>query len=301
MISMTKLDGGFGATIAGVDLSAAMAEDTVKGILDAFYAHQVIVIPGQSLSTDRFIEIGRLFGTPQPHVLRHLHHDGHPEILLLSNVMKDGEPVGIYDGAAYWHTDQSYDAEPASATVVHAVQVPARGGETRFADMYRAYDTLPDTTKRRIDGLTVCHRYGNRDDPDGKTRHGAAKLRGQQKAAVRAVTHPLVRSHPITGRKALYAVAGTSHGIGRHGGRGGRGPAGRTQGARDTVPVHVQPCLRGRRRGGVGRHGDIARGHPDRSRHRPGRYPDALSAQHQGRAGRVHASLITIGADYLLP
>jgi len=213
VISVTKLDGGFGATIAGVDLSAAMAEDTVKGILDAFYAHQVIVIPGQSLSTDRFIEIGRLFGTPQPHVLRHLHHDGHPEILLLSNVMKDGEPVGIYDGAAYWHTDQSYDAEPASATVVHAVQVPARGGETRFADMYRAYDTLPDTTKRRIDGLTVCHRYGNRDDPDGKTRHGAAKLRGQQKAAVRAVTHPLVRSHPITGRKALYAVAGTSHGI----------------------------------------------------------------------------------------
>lgn len=213
MISVTKLKGGFGATVAGVDLSAAMAEDTVKGILDAFYTHQVIVIPGQSLTTDRFIEVGRLFGTPQPHVLRHLHHEGHPEILLLSNVMKNGEPVGIYDGAAYWHTDQSYDAEPASATVVHAVQVPARGGETRFADMYRAYETLSEAMKHRIDGLTVRHHYGNRDDPDGKTRHGAAKLKEEQKAAVSAVTHPLARRHPITGRKALYAVAGTSHGI----------------------------------------------------------------------------------------
>ncbi len=213
MISVTKLDGGFGATVAGVDLSAPIAEDVAKAILDAFYAHQVIVIPGQSLTTERFIEVGRLFGKPQPHVLRHLHHEGHPEILLLSNVMKDGEPVGIYDGAAYWHTDQSYDAETASATVVHAVQVPARGGETRFADMYRAYETLPEAMKRRIDGLVARHRYGNRDDPDGKTRHAAARLREEQKAAVRAVTHPLVRSHPVTGRKALYAVAGTSHGI----------------------------------------------------------------------------------------
>ena len=79
MISVTKLDGGFGATIAGIDLSAPMAEDMAKGILNAFFAHQVIVIPGQSLTTERFIEVGRLFGAPQPHVLRHLHHEGHPE------------------------------------------------------------------------------------------------------------------------------------------------------------------------------------------------------------------------------
>ncbi len=96
---------------------------------------------------------------------------------------------------------------------MHAVQVPARGGETRFADMYRAYETLPEAMRRRIDDLTVCHHYGNRDDPEGKTRHAAARLREDQKAAVRPVTHPLVRSHPVTGRKALYAVAGTSHGI----------------------------------------------------------------------------------------
>lgn len=213
MIEVHSLPGGLGGKILDADLATLRSNAAIEALLAAFYAHQVIVIPNQSLTPGDFAGFARIFGRPQPHILNHLRHPEHPEILPLSNVFKDGEPIGVYDGAAYWHTDMSYEEEPGAVTLVYSIQAPEQGGETCFANMYRAYDTLPEETKRRIDGLTVLHHYGNRADLEESSRTSAFALSEDQKKQATTVYHPLVRHHPVTGRKALYAVAGSSFGI----------------------------------------------------------------------------------------
>ncbi len=213
MIAVHRLSEALGGEIRELDLAALAGDEAIEALLAAFFAHQVMVVPKQTLTPGDFARFAQLFGRPQPHILRQLRHPEHPEILPLSNVFKDGEPTGVYDGAAYWHTDMSYEEEPGSVTLVYSIQAPEQGGETCFANMYRAYETLPETTKRRIDGLTVLHHYGNRTDLEESSRTSASPLSEDQKKQVTNVYHPLVRRHPVTGRKALYAVAGSSFGI----------------------------------------------------------------------------------------
>jgi taurine dioxygenase len=131
-------------------------------------------------------------------------------------------PIGIFEGAAFWHTDVAYEDPPNMATIVYAVKLPSSGGRTRFANQYAAYAALPDSTKHMIDELRVVHHYGNRADMDENSRNGnradmdensrtsAEKLTDGQKQRIKSVTMPLVRRYPITGRKALYGVAGSS-------------------------------------------------------------------------------------------
>ncbi len=213
MLTVRPLPAALGVQIAGLDLSAELDEAVFRELLAAFVAHKVMVIPGQDLEAGQFARFARRFGRPQPHILSHLRHPQFPEILPLSNVLKDGEPTGVYDGAAYWHTDMSYEEEPAFATIVYSIQAPTEGGKTCFADMVRAYEALPDKTKRMIDGLTVLHHYGNRSAPEETSRTSAQALSDEQKKAVKNVYHPLVRAHPISGTKALYGVSGSSFGI----------------------------------------------------------------------------------------
>jgi len=213
MLSVRPLPAALGAEITGLDLSAELDEAVFRALLAAFVAHKVVVIPGQDLTAGQFAGFAGRFGRPQPHILSHLRHPEFPEILPLSNIFEDGEPIGVYDGAAYWHTDMSYEEEPAFATVVYSIQAPAAGGETCFADMVRAYEALPEETRRMIDGLTVLHHYGNRADPEEDSRTSASPLSEAQKKAVKNFYHPLVRRHPISGVKALYGVSGSSFGI----------------------------------------------------------------------------------------
>ena len=213
MNAVHSLSGGLGGKILDTDVAALGSDAAIETLLAAFYAHQVIVIPNQTLTPGEFAGFARIFGRPQPHILSHLRHPEHPEILPLSNVFKDGEPTGVYDGAAYWHTDMSYEEEPGAVTLVYSIQAPEQGGETCFADMYRAYETLPEKTKGRIDRLTVLHHYGNRADLEEASRTSAFALTDDQKQQAAKVHHPLVRRHPVTGRKALYAVAGSSFAI----------------------------------------------------------------------------------------
>ena len=213
MLSLRPLGEALGAEVTGLDLSLDPGEAVFDELLSAFVTHQVMVIPGQGLTAGQFARFARRFGRPQPHILSHLRHPDFPEILPLSNVFEDGEPTGVYDGAAYWHTDMSYEEEPAFATLVYSIQAPEEGGETRFANMVRAYEALPQKTRRMIDGLTVLHHYGNRSDPEEDSRTSASKLNEAQKKEVRNVYHPLVRPHPISGAKALFGVSGSSFGI----------------------------------------------------------------------------------------
>jgi taurine dioxygenase len=121
--------------------------------------------------------------------------------------------VGLADAGTYFHTDYSYLQVPARATMLYSIEVPKAGGNTLFANQYAAYDDLPDAMKRRIDGLIGIHHYGNRKVADEMSRVAASPLTAEQKAKMPLITHPLVRPHPVTGRRALYAVSGSSYGI----------------------------------------------------------------------------------------
>ncbi len=202
----------FGAVLEGLQV----ADDdpaTLRRVVGALHRHRVVALRDQRLTPEQFVRFARRMGRPQPHIKTELRHPDCPEILLLSNVFREGRAIGIYDGAAYWHTDMSYEAEPASATLVHALQVPEQGGETLFCDMAAAYEALPAARRAELEGLQVIHHYGNRSDPEEGSRTSATPLTEEQKRAVREVRHPLVLAHPATGRKALYGVAGSSFGI----------------------------------------------------------------------------------------
>ena len=141
------------------------------------------------------------------------HHPADPNILILSNRKKDGQPVGLADAGTYFHTDYSYLQVPARATMLYSIEVPAAGGNTLFANQYAAYDGLSESMRRRVAPLVAVHHYGNRKEANDASRIAASPLTAEQKAKMPLITHPLVRSHPVTGRKALYAVSGSSYGI----------------------------------------------------------------------------------------
>lgn len=212
-ITVDPLPGAFGAEISGIDLSRPMSGETTRELLEIYFAHRLIRVRGQGLTFERFDAVSQQFGDQRPHFLDHLRMKGHPAILMLSNIFEDGQPIGIYEGAAFWHTDVAYEDPPNSTTVVYGVEHPEGGCPTFFADMYAAYDDLPLAMKDRIDGLEVVHHYGNRWDMDEDSRTSAERLTPEQKAKVRSVIQPLVRTHHVTGRKALYGVCGSSFGI----------------------------------------------------------------------------------------
>jgi taurine dioxygenase len=182
-------------------------------VWDAFFASQVLVLRNQSFTAGDFLSFARQFGRPEPHVIDQFHHPEHADILVLSNVKKDGEPTGLADAGTYFHTDYSYLDVPARCTLLCSIQVPRKGGDTLFANQYAAYEDLPSGMKKRIGNLVALHHYGNRDDLDTRSRTVASVLTGEQERKMTWVRHPVVRRHPVTGRKALYAVSGSSFGI----------------------------------------------------------------------------------------
>ena len=204
-----------GAEIAGADLSRPLSDKVFGEVRDALHRRHVLVLRAQSLNPGSFLEFANRFGRPEPHLLDQFHHSEYSDILVLSNVKKDGKPIGLADGGTYWHTDYSYLQIPARATLLYSVQVPKVGGDTLFADQEQSYEDLQDAMKKRLEGLVTLNVYGNRDDLDKASRTSAFAPTQEQKdkRGAKLIRHPLVRRHPYTGRKALYAVSGTSFAI----------------------------------------------------------------------------------------
>ncbi len=194
MVEVTPNPNGFGARIAGVDLTQPVSDGAFAAIALALHEHAAVVIPEQALTSAQFTAFGRRFGEPVLHVEEDIRLKEEPLILTLSNA--DGRPERQYNGGAFWHTDLVFTDEPASATMLNAVAVPRTGGETRVADQFAAYDALPETLRATLDPLIVRHCYEGRTDGSMPT-----------------VRHPLIRRHPVTGRRALYGVGGTALGI----------------------------------------------------------------------------------------
>lgn len=213
MVSIRPLSAALGCEITGIDLSRDLDDATFGTIETALHEHLVAVLPGQALQPSDFMAFARRFGQPEPHVIDQFHHPADPNILILSNVQKDGRPIGLADAGTYFHTDYSYLDVPARCTMLYAIDVPANGAGTTFANQRRAWEDLPADTRDRIDGLVCRHHYGNRDDLDEASRTVASPLSVAQKARVDWVRHPLVRRLRHTGQRALYAVSGSSFGI----------------------------------------------------------------------------------------
>jgi len=203
----------FGTETSDIDLSAGLSDAAFAELMQAFYANQVLALRGQRITAAQFIDFARRIGPPQPHVIDQFHHPEDPNILILSNVQKDGQPTGLRDAGSYFHTDYSYLQVPARATTLYSRVVPKVGGDTLFANQQAAYDDLPEAMKQRIEPLLGIHHYGNRNDVDDASRTAASVLNDAQKAKMPVITHRIARSHPVTGRKALYAVSGSSFGI----------------------------------------------------------------------------------------
>ena len=213
MLRVKPLSPGFGLEASGIDLAEPLSDAAFAELEDAFFDGQVLAIRHQHLAPLEFLAFARRFGPPEPHVIDQFHHPEHADILILSNRQKNGEPIGLADAGTYFHTDYSYLDVPARATLLYSIEVPKKGGDTLFADQYSAYDGLPASMKRRIDGLIGLHHYGNRDDQDKSSRTVASVLTEDQEKKMAWVRHPVVRKHPVTGRKALYSVSGSSFGI----------------------------------------------------------------------------------------
>ncbi len=207
---------GFGTEILGADL-AHLGDVDFDRIWQTWLERHLVVVRAQNLTAQQFHAFAQRLGQPQPHVINQFHHSQIPDILILSNVLKDGEPTGLQDAGTYFHTDYSYLAQPARCTTLYSIQVPERDGQrfgaTLFADQQAAYEALSDHMKARIDPLIGRHHYGNREDLNQQSRTVASVLTQAQEDKMQWVRHRIARPHPLTGRKALYAVSGSSFGI----------------------------------------------------------------------------------------
>jgi taurine dioxygenase len=212
-VEVQALSPVLGARVEGVALSHPLQPEEFARIEAALHEHAFIVFPRQRLTPRALVDFGRRWGPPEPHVIDTFHHPDDANILVLSNVVHEGKPTGLADAGSYFHSDYSYLQIPARCTILHALEMPRHAAGTTFANQTRAYEELDEDTKREVEPLVARHHYGNRDDLDEGSRTAASYLNEAQKKKVDWVRHRIARPHPRTGRKALYAVSGSSFGI----------------------------------------------------------------------------------------
>jgi taurine dioxygenase len=202
-ISVTPMDAALGAEVDGIDLRRITDAD-FAAVYQVWLEHSVLLFRGQTLDDDDLIAFSRRFGeldfAPiQENGRRFV--DGHPEIYVVSNVVENGVAIGsLGAGEAVWHTDMSYLEDPPKASMLYAIEVPPAGGNTGFTSMYRAYEALPETLKRRLAGRRVKH--DGTYNSGGYLREGVTPTDDPREAP--GTYHPIVCTHPETGRKCLY-------------------------------------------------------------------------------------------------
>jgi taurine dioxygenase len=207
--SITSLSPVVGSEIRGVDLSEPV-DDALFGALEAVLnrTHLLVFRDQARLEPAQQIAFSRRFGPLQIHVQRKFLLPGHPEILVVSNEFRNGEPIGLVDAGKYWHSDLSYMAEPSLGSLLHAQVLPKDGGDTLFANMHAAYRALPEDVKRRIATLTAEHSYLARNAYQNRLHPDRPQLDGAQAASVPPVVHPMVRVHPGNQQPALFVNEG---------------------------------------------------------------------------------------------
>ena len=219
MIAVHRLAACLGAEISGVDLAAPLDDERFAEIARIFFEHQVVVFRDQRLTPRQQIDFTRRFGELEQHVRRESCLAGFPEILVVSNVLDGaGRAIGVQDAGRFWHSDLSYKREPSLLSALYAIEVPLRGGQalgdTDFASATAAYAALPQELKRRVQGLRNVHSYRHYRQRNAQAQKAEAASGGravqehvpsaQQLSSVPDVEMPVVRTHPVSGRPALF-------------------------------------------------------------------------------------------------
>lgn len=196
-IALHPLHPRIGVKIEGIDLHAPLGEAEFAAILEAWHRHCIILFRGQQLTELDQVRFAERFGNLAPVITKHEGYSAtRPSIMFISNIRENGQLIGaLPDGEMMFHSDQCYVERPAIASMLYAMEIPSRGGDTLFANMYAAYDALPADIKQRLDGKRAVNVYDYAN---------AATVRGTTREDAPRYAHPVFRTHPATGRKALY-------------------------------------------------------------------------------------------------
>lgn len=206
-ITVSPVAGTLGAEVGGVDLGGELDDTTVADIRRAFLEHHVLFFRGQQLSPEAQLAFGRRFGELDTHPFVAA-MDGYPELLEIVT-----EPDDRFNFGGGWHTDVTFLEEPDLGSMLYALEVPPYGGDTLFANQHAAYDTLSDTMKALLDGLVALHSAAPQYGAGGYSTRSRSMKTGNPDIADRVVRHPVVRTHPETGRKGLYVNRAFTIGI----------------------------------------------------------------------------------------
>ena len=205
-MQIRNLDAPLGAEVLGVDFSKPVSAETFAPIRQAFVDRGVLLVRDQQLTPEQLIALGRNFGPDEPYssTLGEFLMPGHPEIIVLSNIVENGKAAGVNGGGQYWHTDRSYVRQPAWSSVLYSREIPhdehgAPLGDTEFASTIAAYDALPPDLKAFVDSHWAWHQYVFRFSATNDSMPG--------------VKHPIALPHPVSGRKCLYVNRGFTHHI----------------------------------------------------------------------------------------
>lgn len=212
MIRIQPSSAPLGAEILGIDLSRRLDDAVFREIVDLFHKHEVIFFRGQTLMPEQHVAFSRRFGELERHVRQDCCRPGFPELFVVSNILENGKPIGSLDAGLFWHSDLCYLKEPSRGSLFYAREVPtdANGkplGDTEFASATAAHDALPESDRRKLAGLKAVNSYVKgyyRDRQSGPRK----ELSEEQKRLTPDVEHPIVRTHPFTGRKCLFLNEG---------------------------------------------------------------------------------------------
>lgn len=219
MITVTRVGKHIGAEISGVDLTQPLSDDTFAQIAKAFFDNEVVFFRNQKITPAQQVAFTQRFGILEQHVRKESRLPGHPEILVVSNLLDDkGNAIGAQDAGRFWHSDLSYKKEPSLLSALYAVEVPAKDGkvlgDTNFTSTTAAYDALPEAMKQRLQGLNNVHSYRYYRNKNAQAQKEDAARGGrvvqehalteEQLKSVPDVEAPIVRTHPVTKRKGLF-------------------------------------------------------------------------------------------------
>jgi len=210
-LSVKRINDTFVGEVEGINLADDHGPEEISEIRDALMEHGILVFHGQEMTNAEHVRFSQKFGPSEIHTVKQYLLPDFPEIIALANRGEKGTKP-IANGGAYWHSDITYKARPPMGSILYSLEIPPEGGDTLYCDMAAAYDDLSDDMKDRIAGLKAVHSYLPRFMASRKIDHGFEgnefELSDEQKAELAEVVHPIVRTHPENGRKALFINEG---------------------------------------------------------------------------------------------
>lgn len=212
-MAIWPLSAACGAEVAGLDLTRPLDRQTIAQLHEALGAYGCLLFRDANLDPGQHVAFSRQFGPLESHVVGEFNLPGHPEIFVVSNVREEGRLKGAVYAGQYWHSDLSYMEKPSLGSLLLCHEMPDIGGDTMWANMYLAYETLSAPMKRLLGELEAIHDYGHAYDTYFAKTKERPPLTTEQRAKTPPVRHPAVRTHPVTRRKALYVNPGFTIGF----------------------------------------------------------------------------------------